>query len=150
MQTRAQDYQDIRYEVIDGRARISLARPQTHNAMTQLILEELEHALWHADGDPFGNEMARVDRPKGRSMQDRGKLRRRDGRSGQHRVAQDGLVRRHLTEALRPAVKTRTNRAGRLNVMHQPRCCCRNDPEFAGDSPNRLAARITRISYASG
>ncbi|MEQ9586498.1 MAG: crotonase/enoyl-CoA hydratase family protein [Parvibaculaceae bacterium] len=49
MQTRAQDYQDIRYEVIDGRARISLARPQTHNAMTQRMLEELERALWDAD-----------------------------------------------------------------------------------------------------
>jgi enoyl-CoA hydratase len=45
------DYQDIRYEVEDGRARITLARPKTHNAMTPRLLEELEHALWEADDD---------------------------------------------------------------------------------------------------
>ena len=44
-------YQDIRYEVEDGRARITLARPKTHNAMTHRLLEELEHALWEADDD---------------------------------------------------------------------------------------------------
>ena len=44
-------YQEIRYEVEDGRARITLARPKTHNAMTPLLLEELEHALWEADED---------------------------------------------------------------------------------------------------
>ena len=43
------DYEDIRYEVEDGRARITLARPKTHNAMTPRLLEELEHALWEAD-----------------------------------------------------------------------------------------------------
>jgi len=45
------DYQEIRYEVEAGRARITLARPKTHNAMTPLLLEELEHALWEADDD---------------------------------------------------------------------------------------------------
>jgi len=45
------DYEQIRYEVEDGRARITLARPQTHNAMTPRLLEELEHALWEADDD---------------------------------------------------------------------------------------------------
>lgn len=45
------DYQDIRYEVAEGRARITLARPKTHNAMTPRLLEELEHALWEADDD---------------------------------------------------------------------------------------------------
>jgi enoyl-CoA hydratase len=45
------DLQDIRYETEDGRARITLARPQTHNAMTSRLLEELEQALWEADGD---------------------------------------------------------------------------------------------------
>ncbi len=44
-------YQDIRYEVAEGRARITLARPKTHNAISQLMLEELEHALWQADED---------------------------------------------------------------------------------------------------
>ncbi len=44
-------YEDIRYEVEDGRARITLARPKTHNAMTPRLLEELEHALWEADDD---------------------------------------------------------------------------------------------------
>jgi len=45
------DYEQIRYEVEDGRARITLARPETHNAMTPRLLEELEHALWEADDD---------------------------------------------------------------------------------------------------
>jgi enoyl-CoA hydratase len=51
MNETARDYQDIRYEVDDGRARITLVRPKTHNAITQLMLEELEHALWAADDD---------------------------------------------------------------------------------------------------
>jgi enoyl-CoA hydratase len=45
------DYEEIRYEVEDGRARITLARPDKHNAMTPRLLEELEHALWEADDD---------------------------------------------------------------------------------------------------
>lgn len=45
------DYEQIRYEVEDGRARITLARPDKHNAMTSQLLEEMEHALWEADSD---------------------------------------------------------------------------------------------------
>jgi enoyl-CoA hydratase len=45
------DYEAIRYEVEDGRARITLARPEKHNAITPRLLEELEHALWEADDD---------------------------------------------------------------------------------------------------
>ena len=44
-------YDEIRYEVEAGRARIALARPDKHNAMTPRLLEELEHALWEADED---------------------------------------------------------------------------------------------------
>ncbi len=44
-------YEEIRYETGDGRARITLARPAKHNAMTPRLLEELEHALWEADDD---------------------------------------------------------------------------------------------------
>lgn len=44
-------YSDIRYEVQDGRARITLARPQTHNAITSTMLREYEKALWEADDD---------------------------------------------------------------------------------------------------
>ncbi len=47
----AADYETIRYEVDAGRARITLARPETHNALTMRLLEELEHALWEADDD---------------------------------------------------------------------------------------------------
>ena len=43
------DYQDIEYEVTEGRARITLMRPESHNAISQLMLEELEDALWRAD-----------------------------------------------------------------------------------------------------
>jgi len=44
-------YEEIRYEVEDGRARITLTRPDKHNALTSRLLEELEHALWEADAD---------------------------------------------------------------------------------------------------
>lgn len=44
-------YEEIHYEVADGRARITLARPDKHNAMTPRLLEELEHAVWEADED---------------------------------------------------------------------------------------------------
>jgi len=44
-------YSDIHYEVEDGRARITLARPQTHNAITSTMLREFEAALWEADDD---------------------------------------------------------------------------------------------------
>ena len=39
------DYQDIRYEVEDGRARITLAPPKTHNAITRGMLEELDRLV---------------------------------------------------------------------------------------------------------
>jgi enoyl-CoA hydratase len=45
-------YSDIRYEVDDGRARITLNRPDTHNAITDRMLTELEDAAWRADDDP--------------------------------------------------------------------------------------------------
>jgi enoyl-CoA hydratase len=44
-------YEEIHYEVAEGRARITLARPDKHNAMTPRLLEELEHAVWEADED---------------------------------------------------------------------------------------------------
>jgi enoyl-CoA hydratase len=45
------EYTDIRYEVSDGRARITLARPTIHNAISGRMLEELEDAAWRADDD---------------------------------------------------------------------------------------------------
>jgi enoyl-CoA hydratase len=42
---------DVHYEVEDGRARITLMRPATHNAITSTMLRELEAALWEADDD---------------------------------------------------------------------------------------------------
>jgi len=43
------DYQHIIYEVEDGRARITLNRPEKRNALSPALLEELNHALWEAD-----------------------------------------------------------------------------------------------------
>ncbi len=43
------DYQQIAVEVVDGRCRITLDRASRRNALTDLLLEELEHALWDAD-----------------------------------------------------------------------------------------------------
>ena len=45
------NYEEIRYEVENGRARITLDRADKHNAMNARLLEELEHALWEADDD---------------------------------------------------------------------------------------------------
>lgn len=44
-------YSDIRYETGDGRARVTLAMPKTHNAITDRMLTELEDAAWRADDD---------------------------------------------------------------------------------------------------
>jgi len=44
-------YSDIRYEVEHGRARITLNRPDSHNAITSTMLSELQEALWQADDD---------------------------------------------------------------------------------------------------
>jgi len=44
-------YQDIAYEVADGRARITLNRPHRINAITEQMGEELAAALFEADDD---------------------------------------------------------------------------------------------------
>jgi enoyl-CoA hydratase len=41
----------IEYEVENGRARITLNRPERRNALAVPLLEELEQALWEADED---------------------------------------------------------------------------------------------------
>ena len=44
-------YEHILYEVADGRARVTLNRPQRRNALCPPLLDELERALWDADDD---------------------------------------------------------------------------------------------------
>jgi enoyl-CoA hydratase len=44
-------FADITYEVTDGRARITLDRPQKKNALSPSLLRELHDALWEADAD---------------------------------------------------------------------------------------------------
>ncbi len=44
-------YEYITYEVADGRARITLNRPEKRNALANPLLAELEDALWNADDD---------------------------------------------------------------------------------------------------
>jgi enoyl-CoA hydratase len=44
-------YEQIQYEVDRGRARITLNRPEKRNALSDALLDELEHALWEADDD---------------------------------------------------------------------------------------------------
>ena len=39
------------YEAVEGRARITLNRPGKRNALSILLLEELNTALWEADND---------------------------------------------------------------------------------------------------
>lgn len=43
------DYEFIHYEVGQGRAKITLNRPEKRNALSLQLLEELHHALWEAD-----------------------------------------------------------------------------------------------------
>ena len=45
------DYQDIIYERDGGKARIILNRPEKMNALTRMLQQELNHALWEADND---------------------------------------------------------------------------------------------------
>ena len=44
-------FEFILYEVSNGRARITLNRPEKRNAMNGALLEELNTALWEADND---------------------------------------------------------------------------------------------------
>ena len=44
-------YTAIRYEVEDGRARVTLTLADTHNAITDRMLSELEDAAWRADDE---------------------------------------------------------------------------------------------------
>ena len=41
----------ITYEAVDGRARITLNRPEKRNALSIPMLKELHDALWEADND---------------------------------------------------------------------------------------------------
>jgi enoyl-CoA hydratase len=45
-------YEHIRFEQERGRARIVLARPEKHNAISPRMHRELHDALWAADADP--------------------------------------------------------------------------------------------------
>jgi enoyl-CoA hydratase len=44
-------FTELGYEAQEGRARITLNRPQRHNAITDTMTSELEAALWEADDD---------------------------------------------------------------------------------------------------
>ena len=43
--------ENILYEVVEGRARITLNRPEKRNALSDELLRDLEEALWEADDD---------------------------------------------------------------------------------------------------
>ena len=45
------DFEDIVYEIENGRARITLNRPEKRNALSFRLLSELHDALWEADND---------------------------------------------------------------------------------------------------
>ncbi len=46
-----ENFQNIIYDVVDGRARITLNRPAKRNALSIGLLTELHEALWEADND---------------------------------------------------------------------------------------------------
>ena len=43
------EFENIRYEIENGRARITLNRPEKLNALSNDLLYELNEALWEAD-----------------------------------------------------------------------------------------------------
>ena len=45
------EFESIIYEVDDGRARITLNRPEKLNALSLKLQSELSEALWEADND---------------------------------------------------------------------------------------------------
>ena len=45
------EFESILYEVADGRARITLHRPEKLNALSLKLQSELSEALWEADND---------------------------------------------------------------------------------------------------
>ena len=45
------EFEHIIYEPVDGRARITLNRPEKRNALSIPLLQELSEALWEADND---------------------------------------------------------------------------------------------------
>lgn len=47
----ARSFENILYEVDNGRARITLNRPEKRNALSMELVEELRDALWEADDD---------------------------------------------------------------------------------------------------
>jgi enoyl-CoA hydratase len=61
-----QDFRTLIYEVADGRARITLNRPEKLNALSFELQEELNKALWEADND--NNVHAVILRGNGRAF----------------------------------------------------------------------------------
>lgn len=51
MTTSTDAYRNILYTLEAGYARITLNRPEKRNALSEALLEELNHALWEADAD---------------------------------------------------------------------------------------------------
>jgi len=50
--TDVKTFQDIKYQKLDGIAKITINRPHVHNAFTPLTVEEMKEALWEAQNDP--------------------------------------------------------------------------------------------------
>ena len=45
------EYENLNYEVKDGKAYITLNRPEKLNALSSALQEEISHAMWEADND---------------------------------------------------------------------------------------------------
>jgi enoyl-CoA hydratase len=45
------EYQNLNYEVRDGKAYVTLNRPEKLNALSQALQEEISQAMWEADND---------------------------------------------------------------------------------------------------
>ena len=45
------EYQNLNYDVRDGKAYVTLNRPEKLNALSQALQEEISQAMWEADND---------------------------------------------------------------------------------------------------
>ena len=45
------EYQNLNYDVRDGKVYVTLNRPEKLNALSQALQEEISHAMWEADND---------------------------------------------------------------------------------------------------
>jgi naphthoate synthase len=93
------DYRDIRYEVADGMARITICRPEVHNAFRPQTLHELNEAFTAARDDPdVGTIILTGEGPDAFCSGGDQRIRGDDGYLGDDEVARRGIGRLNVLD----------------------------------------------------